>query len=463
MSRSRPRSVVVIATCLGFAVVQLDVSVVNIALRPVGSDLGGGVSGLQWIVTAYTITFAALILSAGALGDRIGARRVFTAGFTVFTVASVGCGAAPGLGALIAARAIQGVGAALLVPCSLALLTHAHPEPSVRARAVGLWAAGASVALSGGPLVGGLLIALFGWRAIFLINLPLGVSGIVLTLRHLPETPRAAREFDLPGQLASVIALGALATAIIEGGAHGFTVTVGVAAVVALAGAIAFVRCERRPRAMLPLALFRVPAFRVSVLVGLLINVAFYGLIFVLSLYFQRVHGWTPLQAGLAFAPMTAIVLCVNLIGARLGADLRGALRAIAAGAGLLVAGTSGLLGAGAGTPYLAIVVPLIAVGGGIGLIVPVITSCLLGSVEASFAGTAAGTLNTARQAGSVLGVAVFGALAAASGGVVGGLHAALLISAGLGLTVIVLAAGLRRAARTAPSAATSPTAGARH
>src|SRR3954469_13650724 len=167
-----------VAMSLGFAVVQLDVSVVNVAIRPIGDALGGGVAGLQWIVNAYTITFAAFILSAGAVGDRIGARRVFVAGFALFTAASAMCGLAPSLGALIAARAVQGVGAAVLVPCSLILLNHAYREPHERARAVGLWAAGASVALSAGPLVGGALIATLGWGGDFFSNWPVGRLGI---------------------------------------------------------------------------------------------------------------------------------------------------------------------------------------------------------------------------------------------------------------------------------------------
>src|ERR1700761_924347 len=181
-----------LATRLGFAVVQLDVSVVNVAIKPIGADLGGGVTGLQWVVGAYTLAFAALILSAGALGDRIGARRVFVAGFTLFTLASAACGLAPTLGVLIAARAVQGVGAAVLVPCSLSLLNHAYHDEQARARAIGLWAAAASVALSAGPLVGGVLTSVLGWRSIFFINAPRGVAGIALTLGFAAETPRAA-------------------------------------------------------------------------------------------------------------------------------------------------------------------------------------------------------------------------------------------------------------------------------
>ena len=185
------RGLTLIATSLGFAVVQLDVSVVNVAIRPIGAALGGDISALQWVVSAYTVAFAALILSAGALGDRIGAKRVFIAGFSVFTAASAICGLAPSLAVLIAARALQGAGAALLVPCSLTLLNHTFSEPRERSRAIGRWAVGASAALSAGPLVGGVLTATLGWRAIFFINAPIGLTGILLTARFAPETSRS--------------------------------------------------------------------------------------------------------------------------------------------------------------------------------------------------------------------------------------------------------------------------------
>src|SRR3954451_17869069 len=207
-----------VAMSLGFAVVQLDVSVVNVAIRPIGDALGGGVAGLQWIVNAYTITFAAFILSAGAVGDRIGARRVFVAGFALFTAASAMCGLAPSLGALVAARAVLGVGAAVLVPCSLILLNHAYREPHERARAVGYWAAGASVALSAGPLVWGALIGTLCWRASLFIKVPVGVWGFRVALRHArAASPAPGHGLDVHGQGPAVLALGALAAATIEG------------------------------------------------------------------------------------------------------------------------------------------------------------------------------------------------------------------------------------------------------
>ncbi|MFC8730847.1 MFS transporter [Luteimicrobium sp. NPDC057192] len=434
-----------VAVSLGFAVVQLDVSVVNVAIEPIGSDLGGSLSDLQWVVDAYTITFAGLILSAGSLGDRVGAKRVFLAGFALFTLASVGCGVAPSLGLLVLARAVQGVGAAVLVPCSLALLNHAYPAAADRARAVGLWAAGASVALSAGPLVGGVLTATVGWRAVFLINFPLGLLGIVLATRYAAETTRTpTRSLDLHGQLAGLVTLVAVSAATIEGGRTSFTepVVVGSYALAALAGA-AFVRNERRATdPMLPLALFRVRSFAVPVGIGFVINVAFYGLIFVLSLYFQEARGLSVLQTGLAFAPTTLAVLVGNLSAGRLTAAL-GARRVLAGGGALVAVSVAGLLVVAAGTPYAALVVQLVVLGLGLGVIVPAMTTQALGSVEPARSGMASGALNTARQTGSVVGVAVFGALAA--GGLVHGVRAALAISCALGLAVVALAGALDR------------------
>ena len=304
-------SLTLAAMSLGYGVVQLDVTIVNTALNSIGTSLGGGVAELQWVVSAYTIAFAAFILTAGALGDRIGAKRVFMAGFAIFTAASVGCALAPSAAILIAARGVQGLGAAILVPNSLALLSHAYPDQKQRGRAVGIWAAGASVALISGPLLGGGLIALVGWRSIFLVNLPIGLAGLWLSWRYAGETTRSPqREIDLPGQLAAIAALGCLAGAIIEGGALGWShpfVIAGFAAAAVLA--VLFVLQEwRAPQPMLPLSLFGHRLFALTSLVGLLVNVAFYGLIFVLSLYFQRVTGLSPLATGLAFLPMLGML-----------------------------------------------------------------------------------------------------------------------------------------------------------
>src|SRR5437764_9215614 len=307
------------AMSLGLGVVQLDITIVNTALSSIGASLGGSIAELQWVVTAYTIAFAAFILTAGALGDRLGAKRIFMAGFAIFTLASLACALAPSAVFLIVARSVQGLAAAILVPNSLTLLNHAYADPKERGRAVGFWAAGASVALTAGPFVGGVLIALVGWRSIFLVNLPIGAAGLWLAWRYAEETPRLAqREVHLPGQIAALKTRGVLAAALLDGGALGWShplVIMGFAAA-AVIGLLFVWREAYAQQPMLPLSLFRHRMFALPALVGLLFNMAFYGLIFVLSLYFQNVRGWSPFETGLAFVPMMGMVLPTNLVAA---------------------------------------------------------------------------------------------------------------------------------------------------
>ncbi len=422
-----PRAATLIGTSLGFAVIQLDVTVVNVAVKAIGATFGGGIAELQWVVSSYILMFAALILPAGALGDRFGAKRVLCAGFVIFVAASMACGLAPDFAVLIAARAVQGAGAALLGSCSLALLNYTFTSPADRARAIGQWAAGASAALSGGPVIGGILIATLGWRSIFFINTPIGLAGLWLVWRYAKETPRSARRgMDLAGAVSAVIALAAFAAAIIEGGSGGFgrPWVLGGLAVSALAVA-AFIRAEARAaQPMLPLSLFRHRPFVSPVSVGFLVNVCFYGLIFLFSLLFQEQRGMSPLRAGLAFAPMTAAILAANLLSGRVVAAV-GRSGAILAGLAAMAIGCAALLWAGPGTGYPALVGQQVLLGGGLGLLVPPMTGLLLSGVDRSRSGVAAGALTAFRQAGSLLGVALFGALAG-GGHFFPGLHLAL-------------------------------------
>jgi DHA2 family methylenomycin A resistance protein-like MFS transporter len=436
------------AMSLGYGVVQLDVTIVNTALGSIGSSLGGGVTELQWVVSTYTVAFAAFILTAGALGDRIGAKRVFIAGFTIFTLASLACALAPTATVLIVARAEQGLGAAVLVPNSLALLSHAYPDDKERGRAVGIWAAGASLTLTAGPFLGGLLIALVGWRSIFLVNLPIGLAGLWLTWRYATDTARAHRELDLPGQAAAIGMLGVLAAAIIEGGRVGWgnpLVLAGFGAFVIL-GALFLIQESRAHAPMLPLSLFKNRMFALTSIDGLLVNIAFYGLIFVFSLYFQQINGMSPFATGLAFVPMMGAVLPVNLAAPRL-AERFGAPAVIAAGALISATGCVALLGVERGTSYWALCAQLVAMGGGLGLLVPPLTATLLGSVEKSRSGIAAGVLNSTRQTGSVLGVALFGALIGQTNGFLFGTKVALILSALLliGAAATILIGGRAR------------------
>jgi MFS transporter, DHA2 family, methylenomycin A resistance protein len=428
----RSKSLTLAAMSLGFCLVQLDVTIVNTALSTIGKSLAGGVAELQWVVSSYTTAFAALILTAGALGDRLGAKKVFMLGFAIFTAASLACALSSTALTLIAARTVQGAGAAILVPNSLALLNHAFPNDKDRGRAVGIWAAGASLALTAGPIVGGSLIAMIGWRSIFLVNVPVGLLGLWLTWRYATETDRlSARELDLPGQAAAIVALGCLAGAIIEGGTLGWSNRCVIAGFIMSATAASlFVFQEARVRQpMLPLVLFKSRTFSVMSLVGLLSNVAFYGLIFVFSLYFQQVNGLSPFATGLAFLPMMAVVLPANLLAPRL-AERYSPRPVIAAGGILAGLGCLGLSDISRDTGYWAICAQLVAMGAGLGLLVPPLTSVLLGSVDKARSGIAAGVLNATRQSGSVLGVAVFGSLVGHADAFIGGARASTIISA---------------------------------
>jgi len=298
------------------------------------------------------------------------------------------------------------------VPCSLTLLNHNFKQDAERDRAVSIWAAGSAAALAAGPVIGGLLIASVGWRSIFFVNVPLAMLGVWLVWRHSEETERSCdRGFDWPGQFFAILALADLAASMIEGGTLGWTHPLILAGFgVFLAAISAFVLVELRSRApMLPLHVFRNRTFTVATVIGLIINVAFYGLIFVLSLFFQRTQKYSALNTGLAFLPMTGIVLAANLASGRLTTRV-GARLPILTGQTLMIAGLLGLVPAKEGTPYLHIAAQLLLVGAGLGLTVPAMTSALLGTVEKSQSGIASGVLNAAPQVGSVAGVSLFGA-----------------------------------------------------
>jgi len=307
---STRQTLIVTTASMGFVVSQLDVTIVNVALASIGRDLHASVAGLQWTVDAYALAFAALMLSAGVLGDRFGARRLFVAGLVLFAFASAACGFAVDAAQLVTARALQGIGAAAMLPNSLVLLNQScGHDDGLRARAVGLWTAAGAVSIAAGPIVGGLLIAAFGWRSIFWVNVPLCVAGIVATYLWIADKKpeKKARGIDLSGQLLATIALTAFVGAMIElrplGLMHPLVIG-GI--VVALLAASGFVLIERRASApMLPPALFRDRTFNSATVFGICVNLTYYGMVFVLSLYLQRVLGHTPLEAGLAFLPLT--------------------------------------------------------------------------------------------------------------------------------------------------------------
>jgi DHA2 family methylenomycin A resistance protein-like MFS transporter len=406
------------ALCLGYFMVILDATAVNLSLPALGHDLGGDIGTLQWVLDGYTLTFAALLLSAGALGDRFGAHRIFCAGLVLFVVSSAACGVAPGTGSLIAARLVQGAAAAVLVPASLALLGAAYDDPGARARAVGVWGGVSGVAAASGPVIGGVLTQAVTWRLVFFINVPIGITALVLTLRHVPRAAgHGRRGFDLPAQAAVVGALGALTYALIEARAEGWTspFIVGVLAVAALL-AVVFVRAERRAVSpMLPLGLFRSRAFSGGSAIGLLINLGFYGQLFVASLYFQHARHMSPVVAGLALVPEGILVSVASFLSGR-RTSRTGTRTTMLIGLCTGAAGFFGLTAAGPHTSYLVIVLPLMAAGFGMAFTMPAATTTVVEAAPAERAGVASGAINTGRQIGSTIGVALLGTLSVSAG-----------------------------------------------
>jgi DHA2 family methylenomycin A resistance protein-like MFS transporter len=421
---SKQQRRVLLATSLSYVIVILDTSIVNLALSRIAVDVAGNVSSLQWVLNAYTLTFASLLLTAGTVADRFGARNVYITGLATFTVASGLCACALTLPMLVAARTLQGAGAALLVPASMTLISHTWPGSRERAAVFGLWAGLGGVAMASGPLLGGILVGLTSWRCVFLANVPICVAGIVMAFRVACEGsgPSVAtlRRFDFPGQVAGIAALGLVNVLVINVPTYGWQPSLAVSALVAT---IAFIVIEStRAQPMLPTDLFRNPVFSGAVFVSTVSAFSFYGLLFELSLQFQRQWGYTPMQAGLAFLPLTLLVPVGSLLSKQ-ALEWLGAKRLVAGTCSLSAAGFFGLAYVGAAAPYGLFALPLPVIGLAASLITPATTATLMSTVENRRAGIAAGVLNAARQVGAALGVALSGALVSASGSIIQGLH----------------------------------------
>jgi MFS transporter, DHA2 family, methylenomycin A resistance protein len=402
-----------VATSFGLGMALLDVTACNVAVPSIQADLKSGISGLSWVIDAYTLSFASLLLLAGGLGDRVGAKRVFATGLLVFTVASALCGLAPGASTLVAARMLQGAGAALFMPSSLILLARAYPQARQRAQAIGIWSALTAVAGGSGPLVGGVLVATFGWRSIFLTNVPLGVVGLIMTARFVrPAQPGGVRSLDLPAQLAGALALAAVTWGLIERGERGWSSAPVLAALIGGFGALAlFVWLEWKGRhPILPPTLFANRNFSATAAGALLYAAGFFGGLLVLSLYFQRVRGETAALAGLQLTAITATFGLTSIASGRL-AGRYGPRGPILVGLALLAAGAFGLGVTTAHAPLAPIASLLAVLGLGAGLVAPPMNAAILASVAPCHAGIGSGVLNASRQIGTALGVAVFASL----------------------------------------------------
>lgn len=430
------------AALLGFFILTLDALVVSVALPEIRTSLGGGLTGLQWVMDGYTLPFAALLLLSGSLSDRMGARRAFALGLVIFVASSVACAFAPTLSTLIAARFVQGAGAALMTPASLSLIGEAYPEPVAKARAIGLWAVGGAVASASGPLVGGALTT-FGWPLIFLINVPVGAVALGL-LAGIPRSRRRETPFDWPGQALALVGLSALTYGLIEAGAQGPSTEVVLCLALAVAAGIGFfVRQHLGAHPMVPLPLLRRRTPGTTVAIGFTFMAGFFGMVFLVSLLLHETRGLTAFQTGLAFVPVTGFSVFMPVVASRL-AERFGPWLPIVAGQVAMAAGLFGLaaLADTASVPLL--VALMVPVGIGAGTAMPSATSLLLNTVPSTWSGTASGVLNTSRQVGGAVAIAAFGALVASLGSSAG-TRVSLAIAGAL-LTVTALASlGLRR------------------
>lgn len=434
-----------IALSLTFGLVQFDATVVNVALNTVRSDLGGGIEAAQWLVDGYAVPFAACMLAAGALGDRFGHRLACVLGFVIFGLASLAAALSTGWPVLIFARAVQGVGAAIMLPASLALIGRQYPDPHQRSRRLGIWGGIATAGFASGPVVGGLLIKSVGWQSIFWLNLPVAaVVGSVIGLLA-PRDVRSTRRPDLVGTVLAIVALAALTAGIIEGvrlPALGLALII-----VAIAAVWSFVIIERRRREpLIPGELLRPPAFRWALLTGLIFNLSMYGSLLCVSLSLQSAYDFSPIRAGLGVLPLALVVsvgaTSSGFLVARLGARLPMIIGFGCAVIGLLII-TAGALTA---RPYVIIVG--LAVSGLLSLAMPAMTSVALNAAPLAHAGFAGGSLNTARQLGGAVGVALLGALLNAAGYRSGFAMAAVLAAL---ITACGVLTSLRATAQQAP------------
>jgi EmrB/QacA subfamily drug resistance transporter len=449
------------AVAFGLFMIMLDNTVVNVALPSIERDLHVSISELEWIVTAYALTFAALLITGGKLGDLYGRKLIFIVGIAIFTASSLACGLAPSAGFLIGARMVQGVGAALMNPASLSIITATFP-PRERGQAIGIWAGVSAMALAIGPLVGGLIVDNISWNWIFYINVPVGIAGIIVSWFVIKESRDTSHEqsIDLPGLVTSSLGLFALTYALIEGNSHGWSspeiLLLFAAAAVLL---VAFVVLEARQRLpMLDLSLFKIGSFTGANIVAMLVSLGMFGVFFFVSLYVQNILGYTPTQAGALFLPMTLLIIIIAPIAGK-ASDRIGPRWLM--GAGMTLVGISLLLyqRVGLDSDFWTLLPSLLLGGAGMALTMSPMTAAAMSSVPVDKAGVGSGVLNSFRQMGGSLGIALMGAIVASYVSVspqsaegaqqfVNGLHAALLVSAGITFAAAIVAVVL---VRTAP------------
>jgi EmrB/QacA subfamily drug resistance transporter len=431
-----------VVVCAATTMLMLDIAVVNTALSRIAEDLDTGLSGLQWVVDAYTLALASTVLTAGALADRLGRRKLFTIGLAIFTLASLACGLAQDIVMLNSARAVQGIGAAIMFAVSLALLAHAFPGARERAGALAAYGAAIGASFALGPLVGGVLTSGLDWQWIFLVNLPIGVLCLWITRTYVQESRDPnAHGVDWPGQITLTAGLGLLVLALLRGNEDGWTSTLIVAELAGAAVAlIAFVIVELRVREpMLPMRLFRDATFTGAQIAAFAISASFFAVFLYMTLYLQQILGLSAIEAGLVYLPGTLIMLFVSAGTAQMGAKVP-ARTMVAGGLVLVAAGMALMTLTSTDSSWLIMMPGVITACIGTGLFNPALSNVALGSVPVEQSGLAAGVNDTARQAGIAVGVAALGALIPAEAALgqgsavdyVSGLHDALYAGAAL-------------------------------
>jgi len=401
-----------LAVALATFMTYLDNNIVNVAIPAIQRDLHLSTSGLEWVVSGYILVFAGLLLAGGRFADAYGRRRLFLAGLAVFTAASFVAGLAGSVEVLIAARAVQGLGAALVTPTTLAIISHAYPDPRERTAAVGIWAGVGGLALAVGPLLGGLLSQHASWPWIFEINVPIGLATMALGAWAISESRQTARRgLDVPGLVVSAVALTTLTWALIEGSGHGWTSpSILTAFAVAAAGGAAFVAIEQRATdPMVAISLFRERVFSGGIAALMLWAFGLFGIYFFTSLYLQDVLRFSPTEAGLAFLPMALCLVAGSVLSERVARAI-GAHRSVTAGMVLMAIGIAGTALVGADAGYGALMPTFIVIGIGGGLTTP-LTATVLGVMPPAQAGVASGLFNASREVAGLLGITVIGAI----------------------------------------------------
>jgi EmrB/QacA subfamily drug resistance transporter len=406
----------VLAICaLSLFLVGLDTTIVNVGLPSIGRGLDAGTRGLEWVVDAYTVVFASLLISSGALADRFGRRRVFQCGLAVFGAASLACALAPSLGVLVAARSVQGAGASMLSPVALAIVVNAMPDPRERAQAIGVWASVFGLSMVAGPVTGGALIGAFGWRSVFWINAPVIAAAVILSALLVPESrAQRARRLDLPGQALLTVAVSVCVAVFIEGPRIGWASPLAWAGyLITAAAAAGFALAElHRREPLMDLGLFRRPAFTTAVLGAVAVFAALNVTLLLNTLYLQHARGWTPLAAGLATLPMAlGATACAPLSGNLAGR--RGPRLPLLLAGAFITAGALCLAGLRQDTGIPLLLLAYLLIGTGFGFANAPITNTAVSGLPPARAGVAGAITSTARQVGSAIGIAIAGGLAA--------------------------------------------------